>query len=272
MRVLITGGSRGIGLAIATRLAREGASVAILAKTAEPHPTLPGTIHTAAAAIDAAGGHGLALQCDIRDEAQVAAAVQATVEAFGGLDVVINNASAISLTPTPLTSMKRFDLMVGVNARGTFLVSKTALPHLAASAKEGGNPHVLTLCPPPSLDPRWWATHLAYTYAKMGMSFVTLGHAEEFRRQGIAVNGLWPRTVIWTDAMRLVPGVEPKHCRTPEIMADAAALVLARPASSFTGQFAIDEAILREAGVADFEAYSAVPGSTEIMPDLYLDP
>jgi citronellol/citronellal dehydrogenase len=272
MRVLITGGSRGIGLAIATRLAEGGASVAILAKTAEPHPTLPGTIHTAAAAIEAAVGRGLPLQCDIRDEAQVQAAVAATVEAFGGLDVVINNASAISLTPTPMTSMKRFDLMVSVNARGTYLVTKTALPHLVACAESGGNPHVLTLCPPPSLDPRWWSTHLAYTYAKMGMSFVTLGHAEEFRRHGIAVNGLWPKTVIWTDAMRLVPGVEPKHCRTPSIMADAAAQVLARPASAFTGQFAIDEEVLREAGVRDFAGYAAVPGSTEIMPDLYLDP
>ncbi|TNE84206.1 MAG: NAD(P)-dependent oxidoreductase [Deltaproteobacteria bacterium] len=271
MRVLITGGSRGIGLAIATKLAEQGASVAILAKTATPHPTLPGTIHTAAAEIDAAGGRGLPIQCDIRDEDQVASAVEQTVEAFGGLDVVINNASAISLTPTPMTTMKRFDLMVGVNARGTFLVTKTALPHLVKSAKQGHNPHVLTLCPPPSLDPRWWSTHLAYTYAKMGMSLVTLGHAEEFRRHGIGVNGLWPKTVIWTDAMRMVPGVEPKHCRGPQIMADAAALLLAREAETYTGNFAIDEDILREEGIEDFSGYSEVPGSTEIMPDLYLD-
>ena len=269
MRVLMTGGSRGIGLAIAQKLAAEGGQIAILAKTVTPHPTLPGTIYTAAESLDAAGGRGLPIQCDIREESQVEAAVAQAVEAFGGIDVVINNASAISLTPTAMTTMKRFDLMMDVNARGTFLVTKTALPHLVASAKAGHPAHVLTLCPPPTLEPRWWGGHLAYTLAKMGMSFVTLGHAEEFRRMGIAVNGLWPKTVIWTDAMRMVPGVEPKHCRDPQIMADAARVVLNQP-SELTGSFYIDEEVLRAEGVSDFGRYASVPGSTEIMPDLYL--
>lgn len=270
MRVLITGGSRGIGLAICKKLAEQGASVAILAKTATPHPTLPGTIHTAAAEVTEAGGKGIGIQCDIREEANVIAAVEKAVAFMGGIDVVINNASAISLTPTSQTTMKRFDLMMGVNARGTFLVTKTCLPHLIKSAKERGNPHVLTLCPPPNLEPRWWGGHLGYTLAKMGMSFVTLGHAEEFRRHGIAVNGLWPKTVIWTDAMRMIPGVEPKHCRTPAIMADAAALILSKEAETYTGQFAIDEQVLTDAGVTDFDGYAALAGSTEIMPDLFL--
>ncbi|GAB2664051.1 SDR family oxidoreductase [Arenimonas aestuarii] len=264
--LFITGASRGIGLAIALRAAREGANVAIAAKSSVPNPKLPGTIHSAAAAVDAAGGQGLALQCDIREEDQVKAAVAATVERFGGLDILVNNASAIWLQGALQTPMKRFDLMQQVNARGTFLCSQACLPHLLDSA----NPHILTLAPPPNLDPKWWGPHTGYTLAKMGMSFVTLGLAAEFGPRGVAVNALWPRTVIATDALKMIPGTEPAKCRTPEIMADAAHAVLSRDSWKFSGHFLIDEAVLRETGVTDFGQYAVDP-SQPLLPDLFLD-
>ena len=264
--LFITGASRGIGLAIALRAARDGANVAIAAKSAVPNPKLPGTIHSAAAAVEAAGGQALALQCDIREEAEVQAAVAATVERFGGLDILVNNASAIWLQGALQTPMKRFDLMQQVNARGSFLCAQVALPHLLRSE----NPHILTLAPPPTLDPKWWGPHTGYTLAKMGMSFVSLGLAAEFGPQGVAVNALWPRTVIATDALKMIPGTEPAKCRTPEIMADAAHAVLVRRAAGFSGRFLIDEAVLREAGVEDFRRYAVDP-SQPLLPDLFLD-
>ncbi len=264
--LFITGASRGIGLAIALRAARDGANVAIAAKSGVPNPKLPGTIHSAAAAVEAAGGQALAIQCDIREEDQVQAAVAATVERFGGLDILVNNASAIWLQGALQTPMKRFDLMQQVNARGTFLCSQVALPHLLRAA----NPHILTLAPPPTLDPKWWGPHTGYTLAKMGMSFVTLGLAAEFGPRGVAVNALWPRTVIATDALKMIPGTEPAKCRTPEILADAAHAVLVRPAAGFSGRFLIDEAVLREAGVADFSKYAVDP-AMPLLPDLFLD-
>ena len=217
--LFITGASRGIGLAIARRAAMDGANIAIAAKSAVPNPKLPGTIHSAAAEVEAAGGRALALQCDIREEEQVNAAVAATVDAFGGIDILVNNASAIWLRGTLDTPMKRFDLMQQVNARGSFLCAQACLPYLL----QAPNPHILTLSPPPSLDPKWWGPHLGYTLAKMGMSFVTLGLAAEFGPQGVAVNALWPRTVIATDAINMIPGVNPGMCRKPEIVADAGA-------------------------------------------------
>ena len=264
--LLITGASRGIGLAIALRAARDGANVAIAAKSSVPNPKLPGTIHSAAAAVDAAGGRGLAIQCDIREEEQVTSAVARTVEAFGGIDILVNNASAIWLRGTLDTPMKRFDLMSQVNSRGTFLCSQVCLPHLLKST----NPHILTLAPPPNLNPAWWAPHTGYTLAKMGMSFVTLGLAAEFRRQGVAVNALWPRTVIATDALNMIPGVEIQRCRKPEIMADAAHAILNTPARELTGRFIIDEEILRDRGIRDFDAYAVDPTQT-LLPDLFLD-
>lgn len=267
--IFISGASRGIGLAIAKRCAADGANVAIAAKTTQPHPKLPGTIFSAAAEIEAAGGRCLPLQVDIRDEAQVAAAAQQAAETFGGIDIVINNASAISLTPTAATTIKRFDLMLGVNLRGTFVVTQACLPHLTESAARGRNPHVLTLSPPLNLDARWFAPHVAYTMAKYGMSMCVLGHAEEFRPLGIAVNALWPRTVIQTAALQMIPGVAPEHCRSPQIMADAAHAVLAM-SSTTTGNFFIDEEVLAAAGVTDLARYSVVPGSTQLMPDLFL--
>ncbi|WP_420007689.1 SDR family oxidoreductase [Xanthomonas sacchari] len=264
--LFITGASRGIGLAIALRAARDGANVAIAAKSAVPNPKLPGTIHSAAAAVEAAGGRALALKCDIREEAQVRAAVAATVEAFGGIDILVNNASAIWLRGTLETPMKRFDLMQQVNARGSFLCAQACLPHLLRSA----NPHILTLAPPPSLDSKWWAPHTGYTLAKMGMSFVTLGLAGEFGPQGVAVNALWPRTLIATEALNMIPGVEAGNGRRPEIMADAAHAVLTRPAAGFYGQFLIDDAVLAEAGVHDLSGYALDP-SQPLLPDLFLD-
>ncbi|WP_017913429.1 NAD(P)-dependent oxidoreductase [Xanthomonas sp. SHU 166] len=264
--LLITGASRGIGLAIALRAARDGANVAIAAKSAVPNPKLPGTIHTAAAAVEAAGGRALALKCDIREEEQVRAAVAATVEAFGGIDVLVNNASAIWLRGALETPMKRFDLMQQVNARGSFLCAQACLPHLLRSA----NPHILTLAPPPSLDPKWWAPHTGYTLAKMGMSFVTLGLAGEFGPQGVAVNALWPRTLIATEALNMIPGVDAGNGRRPEIMADAAHAVLTRPAAGFYGQFLIDDAVLAEAGVHELSGYALDP-SQPLLPDLFLD-
>ena len=268
--LFITGASRGIGLAIARRCAVDGANVVIAAKTAEPNPKLPGTIFSAAQEIEAAGGACLPLQVDIRDEAQVADAVRQAAERFGGIDIVINNASAISLTPTEATPIRRFDLMMGVNVRGTFLVTQACLPHLKHSAALGRNPHVLTLAPPPNLDPRWFAPHVAYTIAKYGMSLCVLGHAEEFRPLGIGVNALWPRTVIQTAALQMIPGVRPEHCRRVDIMADAAHWVLSADAATTTGNFFIDDEVLARAGVTDLSRYAVVPGSTELMPDLFL--
>jgi citronellol/citronellal dehydrogenase len=268
--IFISGASRGIGLAIVRRCAADGANVAIVAKTAEPNPKLPGTIYSAADEIEAAGGKALPLQVDIRDEAQVVEAARRTVETFGGIDIVINNASAINLTPTGETSMKRFDLMFGVNVRGTFLVTQACLPHLQQSAQAGRNPHVLTLAPPLNMQARWFAPHVAYTMAKYGMSMCVLGHAEEFRPLGIAVNALWPRTVIQTAALQMIPGVRPEHCRSVEIMADAAHAILTADARTTTGNFFIDETVLRERGVTDFDRYAVVPGSRSLMPDLFL--
>lgn len=264
--LFITGASRGIGLAIALRAARDGANIAIAAKSSVPNPKLPGTIHDAADAVRAAGGQALALKCDIREEDQVRAAVAATVDTFGGIDILINNASAIWLRGTLDTPMKRFDLMQQVNARGSFLCAQACLPHLLQSP----NPHILTLAPPPNLDPKWWAPHTGYTLAKMGMSFVTLGLAAEFGPQGVAVNALWPRTVIATDAINMIPGVELAQCRRPEIMADAAHAVLVRNAAGFHGRFLIDDEVLAEAGATDLSGYAVDP-SQPLLPDLFLD-
>jgi len=269
--LFISGGSRGIGLAIAVRAARDGANVAIAAKTSEPNPKLPGTIHSAAKEIEDAGGHALPIACDIRDEASVHAAVEATVRQFGGIDVLVNNASAISLTGTLETPMKRFDLMFGVNVRGTFLCSQACLPHLKRSAAAGRNPHILTLSPPLNLDPKWFRDHVAYTIAKYGMSLCVLGMAEEFRGDGIGVNALWPRTVIATAALAMIPGARDHLDRTrqPSIMADAAYAILTRDARTTTGHFFIDDDVLREAGVTDFSRYAVKPGMS-LLPDLFL--
>ena len=263
--LFITGASRGIGLAIALRAARDGANVVIAAKSAVPNPRLPGTIHSAAEAVTAAGGKALALKCDIREEEQVQAAVAATVDAFGGIDILVNNASAIWLRGTLDTPMKRFDLMQQVNTRGSFLCAQACLPHLLQAA----NPHILTLAPPPNLAPKWWGPHTGYTLAKMGMSFVTLGLAAEFGPQGVAVNALWPRTVIATDAINMIPGVDAAACRRPDIMADAAHAVLTRPAAGFSGQFLIDDEVLAQAGVTDLSGYAVDP-SRRLLPDLFL--
>jgi citronellol/citronellal dehydrogenase len=264
--LFISGGSRGIGLAIALRAARDGANVVIAAKTTEPHPKLPGTIYTAAQEIEAAGGKALPVQTDIREEDQVLGAVEAAVERFGGIDILVNNASAISLTPTLETPMKRFDLMVGINLRGTFLCSRACLPYL----KKAKNPHILTLSPPLNLNPQWFKPHVAYTIAKYGMSMCVLGMAEEFREAGVAVNALWPRTTIATAALQIIPGAKPELGRTPEIMADAAHRVLTRDSRSLTGRFLIDEEVLHEAGIRDFEPYAVKPGE-KLRIDLFLD-
>ena len=263
--LFITGASRGIGLAIALRAARDGANVAIAAKSSVPNPKLPGTIHSVAFEVESAGGRALALKCDIREEDQVRAAVAATVEHFGGIDILVNNASAIWLRGTLDTPMKRFDLMQQVNSRGTFLCAQACLPHLL----QAPNPHILTLSPPLSLEPKWWGPHLGYTLAKMGMSFVTLGLAAEFGPEGVAVNALWPRTVIATDAINMIPGVEPGMCRKPEIVADAAHAILVRDAVDFHGHFLIDEDVLFAAGVTDFAEYAVDP-SQRLLPDLFL--
>lgn len=268
--LFITGGSRGIGLAIAKRCAADGANIVIAAKTAVENPKLPGTIHSAAAEIEAAGGQCLPLQVDIRDEQQVAGAVAAAAERFGGIDILVNNASAISLTNTESTPIKRYDLMMGVNTRGTYLVTQACLPRLKDSGAVGRNPHVLTLSPPLNMDPKWFAPHVAYTMAKYGMSMCVLGHAEEFRGDGIAVNALWPRTAIDTAALQMIPGIRPEHCRKPEIMADAAYLVLTSDAQITTGNFFIDDEVLANTGVTDLDQYSVVPGSKALVPDLFL--
>jgi len=264
--LFITGASRGIGKAIALRAAADGANIVIAAKTSEPHPKLPGTIHSAAEEIEAAGGKALAVVCDIREEEQVSQAVRQAVETFGGIDILVNNASAINLTGTLETPIKRFDLMWGVNARGTFLCSQACIPHLEKAA----NPHILTLSPPPNLSPRWFKNHTAYTLSKYGMSLCVLGLAEEFKDRGIAVNALWPRTVIATAALAMLGGaIKPENCRKPEIVADAAHAVLTRDSRAQTGRFYIDEDVLREEGVTDFDPYAVQPGQ-RLMTDLFL--
>ena len=270
-RIFITGGSRGIGLAIALRAAADGASVAIAAKTSEPNPKLPGTIHTAAAEIEAAGGKALAIQCDLRDESQIEAAVNQAAEAFGGIDILVNNASAINLTRTDATPAKRFDLMFDVNVRGTFLTSQAALPHLRKSAADGRNPHILNLSPPLSMKPVWFKNHVAYTMAKYGMSMCVLGMAEEFKRDGIAVNALWPRTVIDTAALQMIPGIDALAGRKPEILADAAYVIFNRPAAECTGNFFVDDELLASEGITDLEKYSVTPGTKDFLLDFFLD-
>ena len=269
--LFISGASRGIGLAIALRAARDGANIVVAAKTTTPHPKLPGTIYTAAQEIERAGGQALSVECDIRDEAAVYAAVDAGVARFGGFDILVNNASAISLTGTLATPMKRFDLMIGVDVRGTFLCSQACLPQLQKSSQAKRNPHILTLAPPLNLDPRWFAPHVAYTIAKYGMSMCVLGMAEEFRADGIAVNALWPRSVIATSAIMMIPGAgeDIERMRKPEIMADAAHAILTRDARATSGRFFIDEDALHEAGVTDFTAYAVKPGMP-LLPDFFL--
>jgi citronellol/citronellal dehydrogenase len=265
--LFITGASRGIGLAIALRAARDGANIAIAAKTDTPHPKLEGTIHTAAAAVEAAGGRALPLLVDVRDEDSVASAIARTAETFGGIDIVVNNASAISLTRTPETEMKRFDLMHGINTRGTYMVSKYAIPHLAKAE----NPHIVMLSPPLDMTEQWFAPHLAYSIAKYGMSLCVLGLAGELRRQGIAVNALWPRTTIATAAVKNLLGGEAlmQASRTPEILADAAHALFCLPARAVTGRFLIDDSFLAEQGVTDFSKYRVTPG-IPLAPDFFV--
>jgi len=265
--LFITGASRGIGLAIALRAARDGANVAVAAKTTEPHAKLEGTIYTAAEEIEKAGGKALPIVCDIRFEDQVQVAVAKTVETFGGVDICVNNASAISLTPSTATDMKRYDLMHGINARGTFLVSKTCIPHL----KQAANPHILTISPPLDMNVRWFAPHVAYTMAKFNMSIVALGLSGELKADGIAANTLWPRTTIATAAVRNLLGGDAlvRRSRTPDIMGDAAHAILTQDARSFTGRFCIDDTLLYEHGVRDFEKYRVDP-SLELAPDFFV--
>ena len=264
--LFITGASRGIGLAIALRAASDGANIVVAAKTDRPHPKLPGTIHTAAAEIEAAGGKALAIVTDIRSDEQVYSAVEQAVRRFGGIDILVNNASAISLTGTLETPMKRFDLVMGVNVRGTFLCSQACLPHL----KKAANPHILTLAPPLHLRAHWFAPHVAYSIAKYGMSLCVLGMAEELRPAGIAVNALWPRTIISTAALQVIPGAEPERGRKPEIVADAAWHILTRDSRTTTGNFFLDEDVLATAGVTDFSRYAVTPGAP-LRTDLFLD-
>jgi citronellol/citronellal dehydrogenase len=265
--LFITGASRGIGLAIAKRAAQDGANVAVVAKTEQPNPKLPGTIYTAAEEIAQAGGQALPIPCDIRDDAGVAAAAKRCAEHFGSIDILVNNASAISLTGTLETPMKRFDLMFGVNVRGTYASTQACLPHL----KKAQNPHVLTLASPLNMNPRWFKNHVAYTMAKYGMSMCVLGMAEELRPDGVAVNALWPRTVIATAALAMLPGVDPKLCRKPEILADTAYAILNRDARKHTGHFYIDEQVLAAEGVSDLGKYAVVPGNNKFLVDLFLD-
>jgi citronellol/citronellal dehydrogenase len=267
--LFVSGGSRGIGLAIALRAAQDGANVIVAAKTAEPHPKLPGTIYSAAEDIEAAGGKALPVLCDIRSEEQVLEAVAKGAEHFGGIDICINNASAISLTPTLKTDMKRFDLMHQINTRGTFLVSKTCIPFLLKS----DNPHILNLSAPLNMEVKWFAPHVAYTMAKFGMSMCVLGMAGEFREQGIAVNALWPRTTIATAAVQNLLGGDKlsRRSRKPEIMGDAAHVILTKPSREFTGNFCIDDEILESAGVTDLSTYAVDP-SVELAPDFFVEP
>lgn len=265
--LLITGGSRGIGLAIALRAARDGARIAIAAKTTEPHPRLSGTIHSAAEEIERAGGEALALHCDIRDEAQATAAIEKTVDRFGGLDILINNASAISLTGTLDTDMKRYDLMNQINARGTYMMGRLCIPYLRKAA----NPHILNLSPPLDMRAKWFAPHVAYSIAKYGMSLCTLAWAEELQSLGIAANSLWPRTGIATAAIQSIGGDSlMARSRKPEIMADAAHVILTRSSRECSGNFFIDDLVLYESGVRDFSDYAVVPGTRSFMPDYFL--
>jgi citronellol/citronellal dehydrogenase len=270
-RMFITGGSRGIGLAIALRAAQDGAHIAIAAKTAEANPKLPGTIFSAAKEIEAAGGTALPIQCDIRDEVQIEAAISKTAEQFGGIDILVNNASAINLTRTDQTPAKRFDLMFDVNVRGTFLTSQAALPHLRKSAEAGRNPHILNLSPPLSMKAIWFKNHVAYTMAKYGMSMCVLGMAEEFKRDGIGVNALWPRTVIDTAALQMIPGIDALAGRTPQILADAAHIIFNRDAKECTGNFFVDDTLLASEGITDLEKYSVTPGTKDFLLDFFLD-
>jgi citronellol/citronellal dehydrogenase len=265
--LFVTGASRGIGLAIALRAARDGANIAIAAKTDAPHPKLPGTIHTAAAEIEAAGGRALPLMVDVRDEEAVKAAIERTAAHFGGLDIVVNNASAIGLTPAATTDMRRFDLMHQVNARGSFMVSKYAIPHLERAA----NPHILMLSPPLDMKTKWFAPHTAYSMAKFGMSLVVLGLAGELKPRGIAVNALWPRTTIATSAIRNLLGGDEvvRRSRTPDIVADAAYGIFAKPAKSFSGNFLIDDSFLAAEGVSDFDRYRVDP-TQPLQPDFFV--
>ncbi|MBT8047761.1 MAG: NAD(P)-dependent oxidoreductase [Xanthomonadales bacterium] len=265
--LLITGASRGIGKAMALKAARDGANIAVAAKTHQKHPVLPGTIHSTVEEIDAAGGHGLAIRLDVRDEASVENAVAETTGQFGGLDILVNNASAIMLSGTLELPVKRYDLMFDTNVRGTYLMSRAAVPHLLKAA----NPHVLNLAPPLNMNPKWFKDHVAYTIAKYGMSMCVLGMAQEFRGQGIAFNALWPRTVIATAALNMLGGrVNPDHCRTEEIMADAAHAILRQDSRLCTGNFFLDEDVLRGTGVTDFEKYAVKPGEP-LLKDLFLD-
>ncbi|WP_096697533.1 NAD(P)-dependent oxidoreductase [Polaromonas sp. AER18D-145] len=268
--LFITGASRGIGLAIATRAAADGANIVILAKTTDPNPKLPGTIYSAAEAVKEAGGQALPLAVDIRDEDAVTAAVAKAVEAFGGIDILVNNASAISLTDTEHTPMKRYDLMNGINARGTYLCTQACLAELKKSAQAGRNPQVLTMSPPLSMKQHWFEHHTAYTMAKYGMSMCTLGHSGEFKKYGIAVNSLWPRTAIATAALQMIPGVDLKLCRKPEILSDAAYLILTSP-NPANGHFYIDDELLAAHGVTDLEKYSVTPGTKNFIPDFFVD-
>jgi citronellol/citronellal dehydrogenase len=264
--LFITGASRGIGEAIALKAARDGANVAVVAKTAEPHPKLPGTIFTVAEAVEKAGGKVLPIQCDIRDEAAVQRAVEATAAKFGGVDICVNNASAISLTPTPATEPKRFDLMFGINTRGTYAVTRACLPHLAKAK----NPHVLMLSPPLDLSPKWFAPHVAYSIAKYGMSLCVLGFAEEFRSQGIAVNALWPRTTIATSAIKFaISDKLMELSRTPDILADCAYRIFGKDSRAFTGNFLIDDSFLYAEGVRDFDVYR-VDRTKKLAPDFFV--
>ena len=270
-KIFVTGGSRGIGLAIALRAARDGASIAIAAKTAEVNPKLPGTIYSAAEEIKAAGGTALPIQCDLRDENAIEAAVAQAAGEFGGIDILINNASAINLTKTEATPAKRFDLMFDVNVRGTFLTSQAVIPHLKKSAADGRNPHILNLSPPLSMKPVWFKNHVAYTMAKYGMSMCVLGMSAEFKRDGIGVNALWPRTAIDTAALAMIPGVDTAACRTPEILADAAYIILNRPAADCTGNFFVDDEVLASVGITDLDKYAVVPGTKDFLLDFFLD-
>jgi citronellol/citronellal dehydrogenase len=265
--LFITGASRGIGKAIGLRAAKDGANIVIAAKTSDPHPKLPGTIHTAAQEIEAAGGKALACMVDIRDEGQIAAAVKQAVERFGGIDILVNNASAISLTGTLETPMKRYDLMHHINTRGTFACSQACLPHLLKAK----NPHILNLSPPLNMEARWFGPHVAYTMAKFGMSMCVLGMAEEFRDQGVAVNALWPRTVIATAAVQNLLGGDDtiRASRKPEIMADAAYVILTRNSRECTGNFFVDDAVLASAGITDLSVYATTPG-VEPLPDFFV--
>ncbi len=268
--LFITGASRGIGLAIATRAAADGANIVIVAKTSDPNPKLSGTIFSAAKAVEAAGGQALPLAVDIREDEAVFAAVAKAVQTFGGIDILVNNASAISLTNTEATPMKRFDLMNGINARGTYLCTMACLSELKKSAKAGHSPQVLTMSPPLSMKTHWFSAHTAYSMAKYGMSMCTLGHAGEFKKYGIAVNSLWPRTAIATAAMQMIPGVDLALCRKPEILSDAAWLILSNPVYS-SGNFYIDDALLAEHGVTDLDCYSVTPGTKNLIPDFFVD-